>query len=146
MAVRTYSPKDVSVILGGNILSGFGEDTFIEIEYDAEDFTRTVGVDGFASRALSANTAANVSMTFAQTSPSNDILTNILKNDRSNNEVVTLLIRDNFGTTFFSASYAWVSTKPDFSMGVDVGEVTWVLHTSELVEYNFGNNNEASNA
>lgn len=43
--VKTYDPKKVMVIFGPVVLTGFAEDTFINIETDGDGTTAVVGCD-----------------------------------------------------------------------------------------------------
>src|SRR5690554_4131808 len=44
MAVRTYDPQDVNVIVNGVVLTGFAEGTFVSIERDEESYTAYVEI------------------------------------------------------------------------------------------------------
>lgn len=136
---RTYRPKDVIVTVGSDTISGFAEDSIITVTPASDDFNRTLGVDGFNSRAKIENTACTVTLFLQSTSPSNDVLQGYLNRDRSNNEAFRFDVTDLSGTTEFASSYTWVATRPTVAMGREVGTNEWVLHTDNA-DYNIGNN------
>mgnify|MGYP003652755452 CR=1 FL=1 len=60
MAVKTYSPKDITVIVAGTIITGFAEDTFVTLERDSEAFVKIVGADGEVARSASADLSGTI--------------------------------------------------------------------------------------
>lgn len=86
--LATFDPASVVISFGGIPLSGFADGTFLEITADNPQFTKTVGADGYTTRTKSNNYGAQVTITLAQSSPSNDILTSFLNADRIDNQGV----------------------------------------------------------
>ena len=74
MAVRTYDPQDVNVIVNGVVLTGLAEGTFLSIEREEESYTAYVGAKGEVARAVNANKMGTITVTLEQTSPSNSYL------------------------------------------------------------------------
>jgi len=133
MSIKTYDPAEVSVIIGGHIVSGYGEDTFVEVERNEDMFTRQSGADGEQSRSKSNDLSGTVTITLKQTSESNDVLTGYAVADEvSNAGLVSILIKDNNGTELHSAETAWVRKQPTSAFGRESGERVWVLETGEL--------------
>lgn len=139
MSARTYIPKSVIVTAGNRTISGFAPDSLITLEPASVDFTRTLGVDGFNSRAKVENNAWTVTLFLQSTSPSNDVLTTFLQNDRNNNAVFRFDVTDLSGSTRFASSYAWIAERPTVTMASEVGTFEWVIHTDNS-DYNIGNN------
>jgi len=50
MAVRTFDPAQVVILLGGAPMSGFADGTFITIERETDTFQKESGADGVISR------------------------------------------------------------------------------------------------
>lgn len=140
MAVKTYSPKDVSVIVAGTIISGFAEDTFVSIERDSDAFTKVVGADGEVSRTASADLSGTITITLLATSASNDILSALAIADQLTlSGEFPVLIKDEFGNSIHTAPSAWIMKQAAKEYGAEIGETEWVLQCSELIEFVGGN-------
>lgn len=140
MAVKTYSPKEVSVIVAGTQISGFAEDTFINVERDSDAFTKIVGADGEVSRSASADLSGTITITLMGTSASNDILSALAAVDQlSLSGEFPVLIKDNQGSTLHTAPSAWIQKMASKEYGAEVGDTEWILQCSELLEFVGGN-------
>ncbi len=140
MAVKTYSPKDVSVIVAGTQITGFAEDTFVSVERDADAFTKVVGASGEVARSASADLSGTITLTLLGTSASNDILSALAIADQvSLSGEFPVLIKDEFGTSLHTAPSAWIMKQPNKEYAAEVGETEWVLQCSELIEFVGGN-------
>lgn len=139
-AVLTYDPKQVAVIYGGVTLTGFTDGTFITAERNEQMFNLKVGVDGIGTRAKSNNKAGKVTLTFHQSSPSNDYLSSVAASDElSNLGAKPLLIRDFSGRTLLSALTAWCQKYANAEFAKEVANRVWVIETNELFILNGGN-------
>jgi hypothetical protein len=54
MAIATYSPKDVKVVVGAAPMVGFADGSFVDVEYNEEAFKPFTGVDGKHARTKNA--------------------------------------------------------------------------------------------
>lgn len=142
MALRTFDPASVSLILGGTPLSGFADGTFISVTRSNDSYTKTVGADGVdTTRVKSVDKSGEITITLAQTSPSNDFLTSLAEADeRDNSGVVDLLVKDNSGNSEFSAAFAWVKKPADAEYGKEVATREWVIDAADIVMGVKGNN------
>ena len=142
MPVRTYDPKLVILTVGGIPLSGYADGTFISIERSSETFTKISGADGFVSRAKSNDRSGALTVTLAQTSPANDILQAIARQDElTNTGVVPVMCKDLSGrSTFFSAN-GWIQKPPTAEFSKEVSNREWVIDLADL-DMNFGGNLE----
>jgi len=68
VAVKTYDPKDLTVMVNGVYLTGFGED-MAEFEKDEDGYETKVGAQGDVVRAKINNPLATLSITLLATSP-----------------------------------------------------------------------------
>ncbi len=66
---KTYDAQDVSVIVDGVFLTGFGED-LVSIAQDEENWTTTVGAQGDVVRSRVNNSLGTITVTLQGTSPS----------------------------------------------------------------------------
>lgn len=134
--VRTYSPKDISIIIGGATMSGYAEDSFCTIERSADAFTKVVGADGEVTRTASADKTGTITVTLLQTSPSNDVLSALqLADEVSLVGKFPLLIKDSFGTSLYEASTAWIMKVADSEFGADSGSREWTIECSDLIAF-----------
>ena len=65
-----YSPKDVTVIVNGEYITGFAEGTFVTIEKDEDSISPSVGAQGDVAVAISCNNLHSATFILQQTSPS----------------------------------------------------------------------------
>ncbi|ELX8340847.1 DUF3277 family protein [Pseudomonas aeruginosa] len=124
MALYTYSPDDVKIIVGGvHAVGGLVDGTFVEIEHNAPIYTSRVTMDGVVERVYNDNPLYHVTITLMQTSASNDVLTMMLNTDRltGNRGKFPMMIRDTKGTTSFLADAAWIVDYPRtvYSNGIE---------------------------
>lgn len=140
MALKTYDPKQISVIVGGAIMSGYADGEFVTSERNEDAYTMAAGADGEVSRVKSNNKSGRITITLQQTSDSNTILTAFAAADElSNSGVVPVFIKDLKGVTLVSAARAWIVKYPATPFGKDVQNRAWVLETDELIEIIGGN-------
>ncbi len=140
MTVKTYDPKQVTLIVGGKIISGFSDGTFIKAKRNDQAFALKVGVDGEGTRAKSSNRSGQLEITLMNSSDSNDALNAFaLLDETANAGAVPVLLKDGSGRTLASAVTAWVQKLPDWSAAKEAFEIPWVLETDELI-FSIGGN------
>ena len=128
--VKTYDPKKVTVVMGPYIISGFAEDTFINIVTNGDGTTAVVGCDQEIVRTISPDSVLKtITLTLLQSSDSNDDLT-LLKNmdDQSGAGIVPLAIKDLTGRTVLMSDQAWVGKKPDTQRGKQAQSLAWTIY------------------
>jgi len=133
VAVRTYDPKAVSISANGIPIGGFADGTFVEIERSEDMFTKVVGADGETSRSKTNDRSGMITITLAQTSLSNDILSGLAYLDEvSNTGVFPVLVKDNEGNAIFFSEQAWIKkvAPASFSKGIENRE--WVIECADL--------------
>lgn len=141
MAVNSYDPKSVVISVGGVPISGFADGTFLEVTADTQQFTKSVGADGFTTRVKSNNYGGVMTITLAQSSPSNDVLSGFLALDRALNAgVVPVLVKDMSGSTLFFAGTAWIQQFPDVVFGNEINTRAWILDLADMEIFVGGNN------
>lgn len=69
----TFDPQKVTLVIAGNIISGFGEGSFITASREEDTWLSVVGSDGRVARARNANKKGIVQFTLLATAPSNDV-------------------------------------------------------------------------
>lgn len=131
--LRTYDPKQVSVIFNGNPLSGFTDGTFIEIEFDEDLWNKVTGADGETSRSKVNNYAGAITVTLKQTSAGNDIMNTMMQRDRRNNTGRgPIIVKDASGRTVWSARNAWIRAMPSQAFSLEAEDREWIIDTDAL--------------
>lgn len=127
--LATYSPEAVSVIIGNDqfnhVISGVADETFLVISRETPATQLEIGGDLFAQRVRRSNRASSITLSLMQGSTSNDVLSQILRNDEDswNDEwLFHITIKDNSGRSVFFSPQAFVVAPPDVSFGVE-GEI-----------------------
>ena len=140
MAVTTYSPKDIIIIIGGATMTGYAESSFCSIERSSDTFTKVVGADGEVTRTASADISGTVTLTLIQTSSSNDILSALqLADEITKVGKFPLLIKDAFGKSLYGSSTAWIMKVADSEFGAEMGEREWTIECADLEAFVGGN-------
>lgn len=140
MAVKTYDPKLVSVIVGGKIMSGFADGTFVMVERNEAAYALKVGVDGEGTRAKSNNRSGKITITLMNSSASNDALSAFAAADElSNTGAVPAMVKDNSGRTLCACETAWVQKVANAEFAKEANARTWILETDALNMFVGGN-------
>jgi len=140
MAVFTYAPDEVTIVVGGVVMSGFADGTFISVARDEQAYNKVTGADGTVSRSKTANRSGAITLTLAQTSPSNDVLSGFMIADElSNLGVVPVLVKDKSGRSVAFSSAAWVQQAPETPMSKNIENREWVLDCARLELFIGGN-------
>lgn len=133
MALSTFDPKSVIITIGRNPISGYADGTFLEITADNQQFTKVTGADGYTTRVKSNNYGGVLTLTLAQSSPSNDYLSGLLNLDRTvNGGVVPILIKDLSGTTVIFSATGWIQQFPDISFGNEMNTRAWTFDLADV--------------
>lgn len=141
--VRTYDPKQVMILIGGIPMGGFADGEYVNVERTSDTFTMVSGADGITSRAKTNDRSGSMTLTLAQTSPSNDALSAIaLADELTNSGVVPILIKDGSGTTVFVSAFGWIKKPPAASFAKEIGNRAWILDLADLDVFIGGNSAE----
>lgn len=140
MAVKTYDPKQVILIVGGFQITGYAEGTFVNIARREDAFTLHVGSDGEGVRSKSNNRSGTVTFHLLQSSHSNDILSAFAKADELTNAgIFPLMVKDGSGSSLYMAQSAWIKKIADSEFGKEAGAREWGLETDNLEAFVGGN-------
>lgn len=140
MAAKTYDPKLVSVIVGGKIMSGFADGSFVVVERNEQAFTLKTGVDGEGTRSKSNNKSGKITITLMSSSKSNDDLSAFALADELNNTgAVPVMVKDNGGRSLHAAETAWVQKIPNDDKAKEANERVWIMETDSVNMFIGGN-------
>lgn len=138
--MREYRPADMSVIVNGQVISGFAEGTFITVERDEDAYTYAPSTSGEGTRVKNANKAGKITIVLNQTSPSNQIFSDAIKADELNNQgVFPVLIRDNSGNDVHKSEAAYIVKFPSTQYAKENSTREYVIQCENL-EMNVGGN------
>ena len=116
--MRTYDPEDVNTIVGGTLIEGFAEGSFITAGMTSQLVTFHKGRgprDG--GRVIDRNLHGNVVFQVLQTSPSNEYLQGFLNQIRNRDpDAFSLLIINSSGGEEVRADAAWTVGEPQLVM------------------------------
>jgi hypothetical protein len=136
---KTYDPTKICAVVGGALLSGFADGSMIKCERNEDAFKTTVGADGQVVRNKSANRSGKITFTLLQSSQSNAVLSGIALADQATSAgIVPIVIKDNNGTTLWTAAEAWVQKAPGGSFEKEAKEREWVFECADLEYFEGG--------
>lgn len=144
----TYAPNQITVVITqessgiAHVVSGYSEDSIVEIQRSAETFTMYTGADNTTTRVYNANTSATITLSLQQTSQSNDILSRLYENDAaslSSDTMFTIQIKDNSGRSNYFSDDAYVGVVPNSAFSNSMNTRDWVIHAANLYSYLGGN-------
>ena len=141
MALGTYSPSDVSIIVAGHIVTGYTETSFVDIEFSNDRITMEKGADGEVARVINSDNSAMITIRLQQTSPSNDVLSLLFDADIiSKSAAFPIQVTDNSGSSTYTCDAAWITQYPSttFSNGIEQRE--WKVQCGALYLVNVGGN------
>jgi hypothetical protein len=134
--LKTYDPAKVTVTIGPFLLTGFAENTSIEVAPNqAERWSLAVGVGGAKSRAKNHNRSTRTTIHLQQTSPSNDVLTGLEKTGQA----LPLVVRDLSGRSLFVGGESYVLGPPTASYGDTITNRDWIIESAEMIDFHGGN-------
>lgn len=147
MATSTYSPSDVSFKLYGIFeITGFAAGSFISIQKQGSRFSTAVGAQGNVARVHNSNDVYQVTLSLAQSSFWNQILTAIHELDEASLVgKFPIMISDGSGDSLFISSTAWIDNVPNVSYSEGMETRDWSFTCSDMI-FNLAGNEETSTA
>lgn len=146
--LATFAPADVTIVISqtssgiAHIMSGFSEDSIVQIERMSETFTMYTGADNTSTRIYNANTSAKLSISLQQTSASNDILSALYHNDvatRNSTGLFSIHIKDNSGRSNYFSDNAYIGVVPNSNFNNSMQIRDWIIHAHDLQSVIGGN-------
>lgn len=140
--VLTYSSSDVTIIIAGYTLGGV---LSVELVWKSTPFTFRPGIRGVHTRTFNRDLHATIRLEILQTSVTNDVLSDILIQDRRNKSArLPITVKDTGGTTMYISSQAFISKFPDTknSRGFEVR--VWEIEVFDFIDGTIGGNSHAA--
>lgn len=141
--VSTYNPSDVTLVIAGYVIAGW--DT-ISISRRTDSFKPIYGIRNKHARvrsggALSGDTSALITLTLAQESQSNDVLSSIHELDISEGTGrIVLTLKDKSGGSLFNSHEAYILSYADSPFTNDFSTRQWRILCQSTKTYFVGGN------
>lgn len=150
--LATFAPNNVFITIiqestGINhTVSGFSEDSIVNIERVAETYTMYTGADNTSTRVYNASKSATLTLSLQQTSASNDVFSLLYQNDSafpSSDGLFTISITDASGRSRYFSDDAYIGVVPNSAFANSMQTRDWVIHAHNL-ETTIGGNAKLS--
>lgn len=133
----TYDPAKVIATFDTIIFSGFIDGDFISAKFDEARYFKLKGTDGEVGRSRNPSRSGVIEVTLMSTSPVNGLMSDLFI-PSGVSKVAPFTINDLRGNSLIFSAKSWVSSIPDFSRGMEVGEVKWTFDCAALDMYHGG--------
>lgn len=132
MAIETWAAQELMIQVKNSLMFEFAEGDMVEIEYPDELFKTNIGADGKGSRTAMASRFLRVTLKLMQTSPCNDVLSNLLLTDMfTKQSTFPFAAQDGLGTSVAGANEMYITKMPKLGFKKEVGEREWVMEAVE---------------
>lgn len=129
--VKTYNSKKIIVTFGAHMVSGFAEDSFVEVAPAGDGVTMKQGCDGEIVRSVSPNNTYKVKLDLLPYSPTVAWLQNMYNKDQQDGSgMFPISIKDLTGGMLFNSSDAWVTLPATRGFGKEASNRTWEIQTA----------------
>lgn len=136
--ILTYSPADVNIVLCGYTLTGVSS---ITLRWKSRPFTVHKGIRGQHTRVYNSDLQATIVLDILQTSITNDILTDILVQDRRlKSGRLELQVKDVGGTTAYQTTDCFLAAYPDVKHHNGLELRTWEIEVLSWTDGGLGGN------
>ena len=138
LPVATWDATQYVVIVTPTVGPSFrvvgpAKGTFVEVARMTDAFSSDAGANGDVVRSYNADQRGTVKLTVQQTSPSNDLLSNIgIADEQSGKGLCILALEDISGRSISSGASAWLKRISDGSFAVEAGDRVWEFEVAQL--------------
>jgi hypothetical protein len=140
VAVNTFSPTDVKFIFGGYTVVGWDG---ITISRSSQGFTPVRGIRGKHSRTRTRDTSATITITLIQSSPSNDVLSQVHAMDLvEGTGRLAISLVDKSGRSKFSSNEAYILGYPESKYSGSIEYRVWTIYCQTTDTYIVGGNDK----
>lgn len=136
--VNTYSPTDLNLSFGGYSIAGWDN---ITITRNAPSFITVRGIRGKHTRIPSGDTSATITISILQTSPSNDVLSEVHALDiEQGTSRLSLMLKDSSGNSVFSSDEGYIVSFPEVTFSGGFEYRSWNIFCQTTKTYTVGGN------
>lgn len=123
--IFTYSPQDVTLIIGGYQVKGWES---ISFRRNSDGYTSIQGIRGKNTRVINKNTSATLIIPILQTEQANDVFSSIHELDMENGTGrIALTLNDKGGNSVFSSNEAYIAGYPEVIYSGDAEYRAWKI-------------------
>lgn len=140
--VLTYDPSHVTIVLSGFTLTGI---LAVDVGWKSKPYTFHKGIRNVHTRVMHQDLCATVKLEVMQTSITNDVLSDILTADLSNNSaILDLMIKDTGGSTMLHSAQCYISSFPKIKLSQGFENRQWEIEVFGFTSLNIGGNSKAA--
>jgi hypothetical protein len=132
MAVKTYDPGQVSLIVGGTIIKSWDK---IAVAMDEDDWSFAAGTTGEVTRVKNLNRLGSIAVTLPQTSADNAVLSAF----RIAGALLPCIVKDASGNSLHVMPEGTVVKPADSEYGKEAAQREWTIKGG-IVEMTVGGN------
>lgn len=133
--MTTFDIKQVKLIVGGQLITGFQNGSSIEVARDEDVFSATSGLDGGFIRSKKYDNLATATFTLMMNSPANDVLNNLANQDKiTGNGIAPFFITDLNAIGVKATGLCWVMKIPSINYSNESSGREWGLHIGNYNE------------
>lgn len=138
LSVNTYSPGDVVLSFGGYKVVGWDQ---ISTNRTSNVFLQQKGIRGKHTRVPSQDTSALITVSLIQTSPSNDVFSEVLSQDELNGTGrLEVILKDQSGRSIFQSNEAYIVGFPETKYSGGFEYRVWSIMCQRTSTYTVGGN------
>lgn len=139
MAIKGYNPLGSTISFMGLSFIPNGEDVFIRITRESDEFSDVVGTRGQTVRVKSNDNRATVELTLLHTDEQNLLLSTIGNADRLSDlgAGVGPFYFTEGNNTYLSAQ-SWIQRSPDVERGLVPGAQVWTIRLASFIRVDGG--------
>lgn len=127
--VRQFDPKDVSIHMGGMIITGVAEGTFVTCEKNEDNYQAYVGSQGEVARTHNADPTGTITFTLEHTSPSNSHMLSLANSKDMFAGKVTDMNAD--GGESVGGSDCWCVKPANLERAGEVTDREWTVYVAD---------------
>ena len=131
MSVLTYAPDKVMFTVCDYRITGI---TDIRVTSPVPAFKVVRGIGGVNTRVYNPDTSLTIKVELLQTSMCNDVLSELLFNDRLKNNVrLSVILKDLRGGSAVQSSNAFITQTPDFGYSDELETRSWTIECLDVL-------------
>ena len=136
--VATYDPSQVELIVASHKVEGWSS---ITVTKDTPSFTKVQGIRGKNTRTRNKNSGCSIQVNLIQTSYSNNVFSEIVKQDRlSGKGRIEMLLKDLGGDSLLQSKEAYLVDYSPMGFSAEIGNRVWLIDCLSTFEYRAGGN------
>jgi hypothetical protein len=137
MTIKTYDPRQVSIVIANHAIQGLSAETSVVIEREDVAYKHYLDSRGNGNRFRVQNDYAKITLNINQCSESNNLLSAYQEFDREKGAgAFTLMIRDyNTEKTLITSTAAWIEKNATIELASENKIVEWTIISSETDQY-----------